>query len=156
MAISWELAIATVSEANTSEHWSKKSKRHKQQQWLVRLSFDKYVADMPLPCIVTLTRLSHRMIDSDNNVSAFKYIRDELSECLIPAKRGHYISKKGKVVPIKGRADSDERITWVYAQEKSKVMGIRIAIEPRPTPQTSDTHHAVDQPTASSSLKLTG
>jgi len=126
--IIWELPIKTVSEANCSEHWSKKAKRHKQQQFFVRTVFNHNSEPIQLPCIVTLTRLCCRFYDDDNNVSCFKKIRDEMSECLIPEKRGHYVTKKGKIKAIKGRADSDPRIEWKYKQEKNKNPGIRIEI----------------------------
>ena len=138
---SWELALVTISEANCSDHWTKKSKRHKQQQQLLRLSFKKYAEGVTIPCWVTFTRLAPRILDEDNNISAFKFLRDELSECLIPEKRKSYISKKGKVIAIKGRADSDPRIQWRYKQEKSKIMGIRIQIEPLLDPHSANIPH---------------
>lgn len=128
--ITWELPLRTISEANCSEHWSKKAKRHKQQQFFVRSLFNQNSEPIQLPCVVTLTRLSRGVLDSDDNLPmCFKWVKDELSECLIPEKRGHYITKKGKIKAIKGRADSDPRITWQYAQEKNKIAGIRIKIE---------------------------
>ncbi len=76
-----------------------------------------------------MVRLSPKALDDDNLRSAFKYIRDEISECMIPEKTGVYVTKKGTVKKIKGRADSDERITWDYLQEKSTGYGIRIEID---------------------------
>lgn len=128
--ISWELPLKTVSEANSSEHWTKKSKRHNSQQWFIRMSFLGHVRDLQLPCKVTLTRLCPRLLDEDNLQTAFKYIRDELSECILPDKDRYYKNKAGIFVKLKGRADSDERITWCYKQEKSSYGGIRIEIGP--------------------------
>lgn len=127
--IIWYLPIKTVSEANCSEHWSVKSKRHKQQQFFIRALFKKHGRAIPLPCIVKFIRLSPRQLDDDNLCMVFKKIRDEVSECLIPHKKQTYTTKKGTVVTIKGRQDSDPRITWKYQQEASKVAGIRIEIE---------------------------
>lgn len=76
-----------------------------------------------------MTRLSPRLLDDDNLRSAFKWIRDEISVCLIPEKRTTYIDKNGKVREVKGRADDDERICWAYKQEKAKRQGIRLSIE---------------------------
>lgn len=115
--IIWQLSLKTVSEANCSEHWTKKSKRHRQQQFFIRQLFKQEPVKIALPCEVKMVRLASRTLDSDNLVSAFKWIRDELSECLIPS------TKKGK-----GRSDSDPRITWVYDQGKSSRTGIRIEI----------------------------
>ena len=129
--ISWEIPLKTVSEANSSEHWTVSSKRHRQQQFFVRALFHGLDKEIPMPCKIKLTRLNSRGLDDDNLVSAFKFLRDEISECIFPEKRKHYM-KKGKAISIKGRADSDPRIKWEYAQEKSQRMGIRIEIEPIP------------------------
>lgn len=127
--LTWNLPIRTVSEANSSEHWTAKSKRHKQQQFFIRALFKKHGRGITLPCKVTLIRLSPRTLDDDNLCMAFKWIRDEISECLIPHKKLTYITKKGSVAKIKGRMDSDHRITWKYQQEPSKVAAIRIEID---------------------------
>lgn len=127
--IKFELPIKTVSEANCSEHWVKKSKRHKNQQFFVRIGFLKFVKDIKFPCLIRMVRLGPRILDSDNLQSAFKYIRDEISECLLPELRKTYINKHGNEIAIKGRADSDERIIWQYAQEKQAKQGVRIEID---------------------------
>ncbi len=75
-----------------------------------------------------MVRLSPRFLDDDNLVQAFKYIRDEISECIIPEKMSCYLNNRGKVVKIKGRADSDPRISWYYDQEKDKAQAVRIEI----------------------------
>ena len=129
MMIKIELPIKTVSEANSSEHWTKKADRHKQQQFILRWGLRDITDSIQLPCIVRLIRLSPRTLDSDNLLTALKYIRDEISEILIPDKKRYYLSKQGRAVPIKGRADDDDRITWQYDQEKSKTQAIRIEIE---------------------------
>lgn len=128
--IIFEIPIKTVSEVNSSEHWSKKSARHRMQQFFIRAAFNKESQDIPFPCIVKMTRLGPRFLDDDNLRSAFKWIRDEISECLIPEKRSFYIGTNGKPRRIKGQADSDPRITWEYDQEKNSIQGIRIEIKP--------------------------
>jgi hypothetical protein len=67
-------------------------------------------------------------LDDDNLRFSLKWIRDEISECLIPEKRKSYVDKNGKLRHLKGRADDDERITWDYAQEKNQTYGVRIEI----------------------------
>ncbi len=124
-----ELPIKTVSEANSSEHWTKKAERHKYQQYLLNWGFRPYKNSIQLPCIVKLIRLSPRTLDDDNLRTAFKYVRDEISEILIPEKKKYYLSKQGRAVPIKGRADDDPRIKWEYDQEKCKIQAIRIEIQ---------------------------
>lgn len=128
--IEWYIPITTVSEANTSEHWTKKRQRHKQQQFFIRSLFRRETSETPLPCVITMTRVSPRLLDDDNLRTAFKWIRDEISECIFPEKTSHYISKSGRKIKIKGRADSDPRIKWEYAQEKGKTLGVKIEIAP--------------------------
>ena len=127
--IVWEIPLKTVSEANSSEHWTVSSKRHRQQQFFVRALFHGLKDPVPVPCTVKLTRLNSRALDDDNLISSMKWIRDEVSECVFPEKRTSYV-KNGRIITIKGRADCDPRIKWEYAQEKSPRMGIRIEIEP--------------------------
>ncbi len=128
--IVWEIPLKTVSEANSSEHWSVSSKRHRQQQFFVRALFHGSNDPIPLPCTITLTRLNSRGLDDDNLVSAFKHLRDEIALCIFPEKRKCCLLKNGNTRRIKGVGDSDPRLHWEYAQEKSKTMGIRIEIEP--------------------------
>ncbi len=127
--IIWTLPLKTVSEANCSEHWSKKSKRHRQQQFFIRSLFSHEASEIKLPCSVKLIRISPRILDDDNLRSAFKWIRDEIAECLFPEKKKVAIIR-GKVVILKGFNDSDSRITWLYDQEKGKTLSIRIEISP--------------------------
>lgn len=129
--IRWELPLKTVSESNRSEHWTKSSKRHKQQQFFIRSLFNHEAQEIPMPCVITLTRLSSRMLDAEENLPmAFKWIKDEIGACLFPEKVVIYHKGGGKFVKNKGHADSSPLVTWKYSQEKSKIMGIRIEIEP--------------------------
>jgi hypothetical protein len=123
-----DIPIKTVSESNSSEHWSKKAKRHRQQQFFVRLAMNEHLSEVKLPCEIKLIRLAPRLLDDDNLRGCLKYVRDEISECLIPEKAGTYITRSGTVRRIKGRADSDPRLTWAYGQEKTKTQGVRIMI----------------------------
>ena len=128
--INWHLPLNTVSESNSTEHWTKSRRRHKQQQFFIRQLFARETREIAVPCVITLTRCASRDLDDDNLRSAFKWIRDEISECIFPEKRSTYISRKGKVIEVKGRADSSPLIKWQYAQEKAKIKGIKIQIEP--------------------------
>lgn len=131
--VTWELPIRTVSEMNVQQHWTVKSKRHRQQQFFVRRLFALESTEMPLPCVITLTRLSTHSLDEDNLCAAFKWVRDEISECLLEREAKTYQNKNGKTVSLKGRSDANPSISWVYKQEKAKRMGVRIEIEPRLT-----------------------
>lgn len=78
---------------------------------------------------MTFIRVSSRELDDDNLRMAFKWLRDELSELLIPHESKTALSSSGKRYKLKGRQDSDNRIKWHYGQEKGKFKGIRIRIE---------------------------
>lgn len=131
--IIWELPLKTISEANCSQHWTVKSKRHKQQQFFVRALFNRQQNPISLPCCVKMIRLGSRLLDAEENLPmAFKWVKDEISACLIPEKRKFYKDKKGKLREIKGRADDDPRIKWQYGQEKAATQGIRIEITTLP------------------------
>lgn len=110
-----KIPIRLVSEANSSEHWTKKSKRHKIQKFLVT-SYLKTKVIPELPFCVTLTRFAPRPFDGDNLQTAFKYVRDALSEYVTGCNQA-------------GMADSDPRITWEYKQEKTTGKEHYITIE---------------------------
>lgn len=114
--ITWELPIKTVSEGNCSEHWTKKARRHKAQQWIVRLAFCGLKSPISLPCCVKMTRLGSRYLDTHDGLPmSLKWVVDSIADQLIPGLAA-------------GRADDDPRITWEYAQEKAKKYAVRIEI----------------------------
>lgn len=114
--ISWELPLKTVSEANSSEHWTKKAKRHRMQAFFVRISFNNLKSPISLPCCVKMTRLGGRGLDAHDGLPmSLKWVSDAIADQLIPGLRP-------------GMADGDPRITWEYAQEKAKKPGVRIEI----------------------------
>lgn len=127
--ITFEVPIRTISEANSSEHWTDSSRRHQGQQLFTRLAYHQNVKELQFPCVIQLTRLAPRGLDCEENLPmAFKWIKDELGACMFPDKVATYISKKGIVKTNKGHADSDPRVKWEYGQEKAKRLGIRIQI----------------------------
>lgn len=116
-SLEWKLKIKTLSEANlTGEHWSKKHKRHTSQKMLIRLFFSREKPKIHLPCLIKLTRIAPRSLDSDNLSSAFKWIRDEISSELTGIIRA-------------GMADDDSRIQWQYAQKKGEPKEYAILME---------------------------
>lgn len=136
--IVWEIPLKTQSEANSSEHWTKASKRHRHQQFFVRALFNGFTLDIPMPCEITLTRISERMLDAHDALPmAFKWIVDEIGAQLFPEKVVTYKKKNGRYAKNKGHADSDPRVTWKYAQEKGNIQGIRIEIKPLSNETTS-------------------
>ncbi len=110
-----KIPIRLISESNSSEHWSKKSKRHKIQKLLVRSYLNRGCLPS-LPCTVTLTRYAPRSFDSDNLQGSCKYVRDSVSEALTNTTQA-------------GMADNDPRIKWVYKQEKTKEKEYFVTIE---------------------------
>ncbi len=116
--IDWKIPLKICNEANSSEHWTKKSKRHKDQKkqisiiWMI-----KKPPEIPLPCHVILTRIAPRKLDVNDNLPiSFKWVYDSICEHIIP----------GLAI---GRADGDDRITVGYKQEKGKVREYAIIIE---------------------------
>ena len=112
--------IKIESVSNKREHWSKSHSRAVKQAFAVRLMLKSKIKEVPLPVVVTLTRIAPRKLDFDNLVGGgFKKIRDTVADLLIPGLRP-------------GQADGDPRITWCYAQEKaSKTYACKIRIQPR-------------------------
>ena len=114
-----KIPIRIVSEANSNEHWSKKSKRHKLQHLIIKSYLNSYLDfSINLPVHLTLIRGAPRLFDGDNLQTAFKYVRDAIAAYLT-----------GNNTP--GQADSDPRITWNYKQEKTsnKEYYIKILVE---------------------------
>lgn len=127
--ISWKIPLKTVSESNSNEHWTQKRKRHRSQQFFVRMLFKSEKLPIPIPCVVRLTRISSRLLDAEENLPmAFKWIKDEIGACIFPEKVIVYQKKNGTYAKNKGHADSDPRVKWEYSQEKGKIPGIRIEI----------------------------
>lgn len=104
-----ELPIATVSEANRRDHWAVKAKRvaaHKRAAWALCPSFN-------LPCIVTITRVSPRLLDSHDNLrSALKATVDGIAVAL-------------------NIDDRDPRVEWRYAQAKGKPAAVVVEFQER-------------------------
>ncbi len=127
--IRWEIHIKTVSESNISEHWTKSSRRHRQQQFFIRNLFKINSQTIPLPCEIILTRISNRFLDPEDNLPmSLKWIKDQIGACIFPEKVVIYKKKNGSFATNKGHSDSDPRVIWKYAQEKGNRQGIRIEI----------------------------
>lgn len=108
MITSITIPLRLVSEANSTEHWSKKAKRHKEQHLVVKAYLNQLSGNSrQLPCTVTLIRCAPRKFDDDNLQSAFKHIRDIIA---------HVITQSNRL----GQGDNDERIKWIYKQKTTK------------------------------------
>jgi hypothetical protein len=107
------IPLKIVSEANIREHWTKSHKRRKSQKQIVRAVLSSHKIPTTLPVTITMIRKGKKNLDSDNLQTAFKYIRDAISEHFFPMKKP-------------GHADDHPLFTWVYAQEISKTYDISI------------------------------
>lgn len=100
------LPLRLVSGANAREHWGTRQARAKAHR-----AACLFVPSHPLPCVVLLTRLGPRELDSDNLAISGKHVRDGIADRL-------------------GVKDNDPRVEWRYEQEKSKTYGVRVEITP--------------------------
>lgn len=87
------LPVATVSEANGRDHWSKKAKRTRRNRTCARLLCPK----AELPAVIKLTRLSRGRLDDDNLRGALKAVRDGIADAF-------------------GVPDNDPRLRFEYDQ----------------------------------------
>lgn len=116
MIKSWLIPIKTISESNASEHWTVKSKRHRQQRFLVQCCMKNEVGAITLPCHIKITRVGKRKLDFDNLTISLKWIVDAVCDLLVPGL-------------ARGRSDDDDRIKISYDQEIGKSYAVKIEIE---------------------------
>lgn len=90
------LPLRIVSVANQREHWATKARRTARHRHAAIA-----VPVLPLPVVVTLTRIAPRKLDDDNLRTAFKALRDGVADRL-------------------GVADNDPRVRFEYDQERGK------------------------------------
>jgi hypothetical protein len=99
---------------NSREHWRAKAARVKRERAMVRLVLTSQNPPA-LPVVVTLTRCSPGVLDSDNAVGAMKAVRDEVAAWL-------------------GIDDRDPRATWRVTQRRTPRLraGTLVRVEARP------------------------
>lgn len=132
--VEFAVSLFTASEANggvkhsvkrsgrtiyKSEHWTDKSKRHRQQKIVVAIAMRplKVREFIKMPCNITITRYAPRKLDRfDNLPMSVKYILDSICEQIT----GDYVA---------GRADSHEQLSVTYDQVVSKQYFIKVKIE---------------------------
>jgi hypothetical protein len=105
-----QLPLRTNNGLNAREHWAARSRRVKKERDMARLC----TPIMPLPCEVTIVRISPGELDDDNLRGALKGVRDGIADRF-------------------GIDDRDPRVTWVYAQERAKGYAVRVELRPRGT-----------------------
>ena len=91
--------IRIESTPNLREHWTSRSKRTRDHRAATHYSLMAAKAPIAVPCVVTLTRIAPRALDTDNNVSGFKWVRDAVA---------HWLRVD----------DADPRVEWRYSQAK--------------------------------------
>lgn len=103
------LPLRVESEPNTRGHWRGKAARVKAQ----RAAMIALPSSLPIPCIVTMTRIAPRALDDDNLQGAFKAVRDGIADRL-------------------GIDDRDPRVRWLYSQERGRPReyAVRIQVVP--------------------------
>lgn len=117
------IPIQLISEANISEHWTKRRIRHKRHNRIIQsylLTIQPGLISLPqnITYMIELTRIAPRKLDGDNLQMAFKSIRDCVAAFIIPGK-------------APGRSDDDNRLQWSYNQLKGhpKQHSIQISID---------------------------
>lgn len=109
------IPMKLLSCANRSEHWMVRRRRDHNQRWAVKGALLASQSHIFLPATITLVNVTNRLMDEDNLSSAFKAIRDQIADWVVPGLRP-------------GMADSHPDITWKYAQEKVKLKDRAIKI----------------------------
>lgn len=104
------IPIKLESLANKREHWAKKAKRAKEQRQAA------YLLCPPVEyftCVVSITRIAPRELDTDNLAISAKHVRDGIADRL-------------------GIDDRDKRVTWAYSQSKGepKQYAVSVSIVP--------------------------
>lgn len=110
------LPITTVSESNRRDHWTVKAKRARDNRTVARVMFAKARFDatgqiyLGGPAVVTLTRVSPRLLDDDNLRGALKAVRDGVADAL-------------------QIDDRDPRVRWEYDQRKGPAQAVEVMLE---------------------------
>lgn len=107
-----EVPIRIESTPNLREHWHQRAKRAREHKTAVWYALKAAKAPHTLPCVVTLTRIAPRTLDTDNNVAGMKAARDGVALWLLVD-------------------DAHPEIAWRYAQRagKPKQYALEIQIE---------------------------
>jgi hypothetical protein len=112
--ITWTTPLDVPSTSNKREHWGSKARRAKLHRDRARLMTRSVLGRgrrrLALPLVVTITRVSPRTLDDDNNVAALKAVRDGIADAL-------------------GVDDADPRVSWLCAQDRGKPREKAVRVE---------------------------
>jgi hypothetical protein len=117
VSVSFSVPVKILSEANNTDHWSKKKARKDETRKKIKLKWLLIGNPEPkLPCIIKITRIAPRELDFDNLVYSMRNITNIIADLLIPG-----------LAP--GRADGDKRLKFEYLQRKiPKTYSVEIEI----------------------------
>lgn len=93
------IPIRIESTPNLREHWTVRAKRAGKHKHDTYMALRAAKAPHALPCVVTITRIAPRTLDTDNLAAGCKALRDGVALWL-------------------QADDADERIKWRYTQRK--------------------------------------
>jgi hypothetical protein len=121
--VDFMVPLRTVSELNSREHWTATYKRRQDEEQIVAVAMQNNLRgrQVEMPCVVKLTRIAPRRLDSHDNLrSAFKATADFISRKL-------------------GVNDGDGSITWEYDQMSGQPKQYAVRISITSQAQTSST-----------------
>jgi len=95
-----------------NEAWGKRKRTvDSQREWVFTKVMSVVGVNRPaLPLVITIVRIGRGTMDDDNLAGSAKAVRDSVALYL-------------------GVKDNDKRLTWRYAQEKSRGYGVRVELE---------------------------
>lgn len=115
--LDFQIPVKIISEANQREHWALKFKRKKDQQLetLVAIHNNISTCRVAMPCVVRLTRIGPKALDTDNLAGAFKHVQDAIARKL-------------------GVDDGDTtKVRWEYHQMPIRIRDYAVKVEIRST-----------------------
>lgn len=130
-----EVALALPT-PNLREHPMGRAGREKRQRKATRNALELMARRVRLPAVVTLTRISTRLADTDRAALSLSAVRDETARwlCGVPFEEPKLVKGELKMVTPRAPDGPNDPITWQYAQQRSTqkgFQGVRILIESR-------------------------
>lgn len=135
----WRVSIEVALELptpNSREVPMARAGREKRQRKVVRHALDLMGHRVHLPAVVTLTRISTRLADTDRAALSLSMVRDETARwlCGIPFEVVELVDGERKKRTPRAPDGPNDPIVWKYAQQRSTTkgyQGVRILIESR-------------------------
>lgn len=101
---------------NQKEHWTEQAKRVKKEKALVKLFVRPWISTLSFPLKITLTRVSPRKFDQEDNYRmACKHFKDAIAHLFFPESK-------------MGMADELQCFKWEYMQIKGHTKEHRLII----------------------------